>query len=106
MTAASALDGFLVSFPGSAHPPRRLRPGARLAEVLTAVDSPLLFGCRTGVCGTCAVTVVPLGAGRLAPPAGEEAELLALFHPGRDDVRLACQIDLSADVAVTPVAAG
>jgi ferredoxin len=94
---------FLVAFPGSSYPPRRLPAGRHLSEVLDSATSPLLFGCRTGVCGTCAVRVTPLSAGRLGPPAEDEAELLALFHPGRSDTRLACQLDLSADVGLTPV---
>jgi ferredoxin len=105
MTAADA-GVFAVSFPGSGHPPVRLPGGAPLSAHLTPANSPLLFGCRTGICGTCAVAVTVGDGGALPPPSADEAEVLDVVCPERPGARLACQIDLRADIAVAPVAAG
>ena len=93
---------FAVRFGGFVHPPLRLAGGARLLDHLDIENSPVLFGCRTGICGTCAVHVEVL-EGTLAPPDHEEAELLALVRPGDATVRLACQLVLTADIRVAPV---
>lgn len=58
--------------------------------MLTAQNSPVLFGCRTGICGTCLVTVT----GQVAPPDADEQEMLEVLAPGIPNARLACQIDL------------
>jgi ferredoxin len=94
---------FAVRFRDSVHPPLRLAGGARLLDHLDIGNSPVLFGCRTGICGTCAVHVEAL-EGALPPPDHEEAELLALVRPGDAAVRLACQLVLTADICVEPVA--
>ena len=39
----------------SGHAPVCLDERAELSRELDVSNSPLLFGCRTGVCGTCAV---------------------------------------------------
>jgi ferredoxin len=44
------------------------------------------------------VSVAALDGGRLASAAGDERELLDLLCPGRPDARLACQLDLAADI--------
>jgi ferredoxin len=95
---------FLVHFPASGHPPVRLPRGPSLSQYLTPVNSPLLFGCRTGICGTCVVAVTVVPGGVLAPPAEDEAELLSLICPARADARLACQLDLTAHIGVEPIA--
>ena len=91
---------FAVRF-RSAHPPLHLASGARLLDHLDIENSPVLFGCRTGICGTCAVHVDVLD-GVLAPPDRDEAELLALLRPGDATARLACQLVLTADIRVAP----
>jgi ferredoxin len=94
----TARETFLVRFPGSGFPALRLPRGPHLSELLTPENSPVLFGCRTGICGTCLVSVAVLDGGRLASAAGDERELLDLLCPGRPDARLACQLDLAADI--------
>lgn len=96
-------DDFLVRFGRSGHAPVRLPGGAGLAEHLTVQNSPLLFGCRTGICGTCVVRVTVLGGTGLEPPGEDEAELLAIICPGRSEARLACQLRLTADIDVVPL---
>ena len=100
--SAPGRDTLVVEFPGSPHLPLRLATGARLLDHLSIENSPVLFGCRTGICGTCAVHVEVL-AGALAAPDGDEAELLALVHPGDATVRLACQLELTADLRLARV---
>jgi ferredoxin len=94
---------FVVSFE-SGHPPIRLAAGARLLDHLDIENSPVLFGCRTGICGTCAVRVATL-QGELVPPETEEAELLALVCPGDASARLTCQLSLTADVRLATLMA-
>lgn len=93
---------FEVSF-RSGHAPVKVGADTPLSDRLTAANSPVLFGCRTGICGTCASRVEVVGAGKLEPIGGEEAETLRLFCPGQPQARLLCQIRLTADVRVEPL---
>jgi len=86
-----------VSFAGDTHPPVDLPAHANLSEHLTVQNSPLLFGCRTGVCGTCVVRV----EGELPPPEEDEMDLLEIIAAGDARARLACQLDLCADILIT-----
>jgi ferredoxin len=95
----AAADQVTVSFdPG--HAPVRLPRHTPLAEALDVTNSPLLFGCRTGACGTCMIEVEPAGA--LPPPSDDERELLEIFAPGDPKARLACQLDLACDLRCRP----
>lgn len=80
-----------VRFPGTRFQPIILDQGANLSEHLTVENSPVLFGCRTGICGTCLVRVT---AGELPPPGDEEQDLLDVMAPKDSKARLACQLDL------------
>lgn len=90
-----------VRFDG-AYPAVQLPCGSRLLDHLTMENSPVLFGCRAGMCGTCLVRVEPTGDGALEPPAAAEVELLDIIAPGEPRARLACQVVLTADVRVAP----
>lgn len=85
-----------VSFPGSAHPPLAFPAMTRLSEHLTVANSPVLFGCRTGICGTCAAVV----SGAVPPPGSDEREVLEAYAPGVPGARLLCQLDLVADIEI------
>jgi ferredoxin len=90
---------------GSAGAPRaRLPRGTNLSEALTIENSPLLFGCRTGICGTC-LSRVEVRRGELAPPTADEKDVLTLLCPNEPKARLACQIRLSADLSIEPIKA-
>jgi ferredoxin len=80
----------------SKHPPIQLAPHSPLSSYLTIQNSPVLFGCRTGICGTCLVKVT----GNIAPPNLAERELLEILAPGDRQARLACQIDLTSDLEI------
>lgn len=85
-----------VGFPNTAFPAIHLAPHQPLADVLTVQNSPVLFGCRTGICGTCLVTV----SGDIPPPDADEQEMLDVLAPGLSKARLACQIDLVNDIEI------
>ncbi|MDB4968631.1 MAG: ferredoxin [Myxococcales bacterium] len=87
-----------VHFFDDAYAPVELTAGATLSEHLDVGNSPLLFGCRTGICGTCLVRV----EGELPPPSEEERELVEMLAPGDPQARLACQLRLVGDVRVGP----
>ena len=74
-----------------------LENNQNLAEYLTVENSPILFGCRTGICGTCLVII----EGDIPPPSEEEKELLEILAPENPKARLACQIQLTKDIQVT-----
>jgi len=88
----------IVSFPGTEYPPLLLEKHQNLSESLTIQNSPVLFGCRTGICGTCIVVV----EGKIPPPDDAEKEVLETLASGNFQVRLACQLDLTSDIAITP----
>lgn len=80
--------------------PIEVTAGQPLAEVLTVQNSPVLFGCRTGLCGTCVVGVV----GDLGEASIEELEILELYAAGNSLARLACQLQVRGDVVLTSIA--
>ena len=71
-----------------------------MSEHLTIENSPVLFGCRTGICGTCLVEVEEERNGQLLAPAADESELLEIIAPDLSRARLACQIELRADIKI------
>jgi ferredoxin len=86
----------VISFPNSTFPPLTLPIKAKVADYLTIENSPILFGCRTGLCGTCLVKVT----GKIPPPQPEESEILEIFAPQDSQARLACQIKLTGDITI------
>ena len=85
-----------VSFPGTDYPPITLQPHQNLSEHLTIQNSPVLFGCRTGICGTCLVEVI----GDIPAALADEREMLDTLALKVPNVRLACQIDLTANIEI------
>ncbi|WP_353931565.1 2Fe-2S iron-sulfur cluster-binding protein [Okeanomitos corallinicola TIOX110] len=85
-----------VSFPGSDFETIILDIHSQLSEHLTIQNSPVLFGCRTGICGTCLVEVV----GDIPPPKTDEQEMLEILATNNKKARLACQIDIISDVEI------
>ena len=93
-------DSYTVSFSPESHPPVTLASGAILSEHLTIGNSPVLFGCRTGICGTCLIEVEEERRGTLRVPADDEKELLEIIAPEISRGRLACRIELCADITI------
>lgn len=82
---------------GKEFPAVEVESGSNPSLVLNSSNSPVLFGCRTGVCGTCLVEVLN-GAEALEPPNQAEKEILEVFAPENERARLACQLTISSDV--------
>jgi ferredoxin len=87
----------IISFKNTDYKPITLEKHQKLSEHLTVQNSPVLFGCRTGICGTCLVII----EGDIPPPSEEEREILELFAPENQQARLACQLDLTNDIEIT-----
>ena len=92
------MTSFTVNFIDSDKPAVSLQKGAKLAEHLDATNSPLLFGCRTGICGTCLVRV----QGQIEPADADEEEVLEIFAPNDPEARLACQLRCNGDIVIGP----
>lgn len=74
-----------------------------LMDACDATAAPLLFSCRSGECGICALHV-ERGAGSVDPPTARELGTIALRLPRADPrTRLGCRIRLRAEGAVEPV---
>lgn len=89
-----------IEFPGTTFPPVELPDLASLPLHLTVQNSPVLFGCRSGLCGTCLVEVEPISVDRPEPPDDAEREALEIYAPANPRARLACQLVLTADVRI------
>jgi ferredoxin len=88
-----------VSFGDASFAPVEVPGGCELAEHLDVHNAPVLFGCRTGLCGTCASVV----EGDLPPPSADEAEVLDLEAPGVSGARLLCQLRPTSDLRIVRV---
>ena len=87
-----------IEFPGTTFAPLELPDLASLPLHLTVQNSPLLFGCRSGLCGTCLIEIEadePLPAHDSA-----EAEALEIYAPGNPHARLACQLPVSTGLRI------
>ena len=91
------VQGCKVGFPGTDYQTLMLEKHSNLSEYFTVQNSPVLFGCRTGICGTCLVVI----DGDIPPPSEEEKELLETLAPENSRARLACQLDLTSDIKIT-----
>ncbi|MBD2564236.1 MULTISPECIES: 2Fe-2S iron-sulfur cluster-binding protein [Nostoc] len=85
-----------ISFPGSDFVTITLECHQSLSEHLTIQNSPVLFGCRTGICGTCLVEVI----GDIFPPQPDEQEMLEILAANHPHARLACQLDVTGNVEI------
>jgi ferredoxin len=88
---------YTLSFPDSKFAHLAVEAGVRLSVVLDATNSPALFGCRTGLCGTCAMVIV----GDLSEPDEDESEVLEIYAPDVSNARLACQIRVCGDLVLS-----
>lgn len=88
-----------LEFPESGKPAIDLKDGDSLSEKLTIQNSPILFGCRIGICGTCAIEVLETEK-PLSPRSRDESDFLDNMAPGRDNVRLACQIRVRGNMKI------
>ena len=80
---------FEIHFENSTFPPVKVPENENLSEYLHACNSPILFGCRSGLCGTCLIEVID---GQTEPPDLAEMEALEVYAEGNPRARLACQL--------------
>ncbi len=75
-----------------------VRENSELSKELDASNSPILFGCRTGICGTC-LLIVEEGAENTNDVGEDELEFLEIVS---DDpkARLGCLLKCSGPVKV------
>lgn len=92
------MNSHIVHFPDSQYPAVTIN-NQPLSIALTLQNSPILFGCRTGICGTCLVSAT----GELLPPTSEEKEVLSILAPQNPAARLACQIHATGDLSLSPL---
>ncbi|MEM9152445.1 MAG: 2Fe-2S iron-sulfur cluster-binding protein [Cyanobacteria bacterium P01_F01_bin.3] len=88
-----------IEFPNTDYPSVLLDDGSPVSIALNLQNSPILFGCRTGICGTCLVTAT----GNMLPPTEDEQEVLSILAPNHPSARLACQLKPTGNLALTPL---
>ena len=91
-----------ISFDDDDYPPLEAELGMWLNLVLDQPGSPVTFGCRSGLCGTCAIQVTQTSVKLNAPDEGEQ-ETLDVVWPDRSDLRLACVMQAEGDMTIKAV---
>lgn len=92
---------FNISFTDTKYAPVVLNEGAELSENLTVQNSPILFGCRIGICGTCLIRVHEESLDSpLHPRTHNESEFIEGLFPGDSGLRLACQIKINTNIKI------
>ena len=94
---------FEIKFDGDNCAPVMVENGQELSEVLDSTNSPLLFGCRTGICGVCIVEILDVKDGELPAANQNEAESLDLYAPQNPKARLACQLSACASLKIKKI---
>ena len=92
---------YKISFTDSKYPDVELDENDELSETLTAKNSPILFGCRTGICGTCLIQVHEEGPEPLHSRTNDEVDFLEELYPGNKSYRLACQVRVNTNVKIS-----
>ena len=91
---------YRVTFPDNPdYDPVELAEDTPLSEAFDASNSPVLFGCRTGICGTCLVEITPDAP--LPAPEEYEQEVLDIYAEDNPKARLCCQVRLRANCAIS-----
>ena len=90
---------YQISFPNTDRSAILVTNNSLLSDSLTIQNSPVLFGCRTGICGTCLVAI----RGNIPPPDPDELEILEIFAPDNPLARLACQITVIGDLEIVEI---
>jgi ferredoxin len=92
-----------LEFAVEGYAPLQVQEEDSLSRQLNIENSPVLFGCRTGICGTCLIEVLEVRNGELPAPSSDELETLEIYAPGNPRARLACQIEVKADMKIRPM---
>lgn len=91
--------GHKIKFVNSDVDEMEIEEGVSPSEVMNVENSPVLFGCRTGICGTCLVNIIE-GGENLSAPDENEQEVLEIVAPDHPNARLACQIKVKGEVKI------
>ena len=87
-----------IKFNKSYFKPLEIPDNTNLSEYLDKLNSPVLFGCRTGICGTCLIEIIE--SENSTPPSANELETLELLAPNNSKARLACQLVCSGEIHI------
>jgi ferredoxin len=90
---------YRIKFQGSDKSFIDLNAGECLSNNLTIQNSPILFGCRIGICGTCAIEVIEADS-QLEERTQDENDFLENMAPGNKRARLACQIHINTNMTI------
>jgi ferredoxin len=93
---------YRISFQDSHKLSVDLEAGDCLSEKLNIHNSPILFGCRIGICGTCAIEILE-SDGKLSERTQDEKDFLENMAPGNEKARLACQIHINTNMKVKKI---
>jgi len=93
----------LIEFIGSGKAPIELNNGDNLSEKLNIHNSPILFGCRIGICGTCSIEILEVQGTPLHGRTHDEKGFLEALVPGEENIRLACQIHINTNLKVKKI---
>ncbi|MBL7546164.1 MAG: (2Fe-2S)-binding protein [Bdellovibrionaceae bacterium] len=96
------MSKYKISFADDEFDPVELPEQANLSEYLTVQNSPILFGCRIGICGTCLVEIITED-GSLNERTENEREFLEAVYPEEKKCRLACQVNLNTNIKVKKI---
>jgi len=88
-----------IYFDDASYAPVSAPQGSALAEILTPENSPIAFGCCSGMCGACLSEVDDLDQS-LTEMSDHELETLELFGQDKRNARLACQLKLTGDLKI------
>jgi ferredoxin len=77
----------------------RLPRSAYLSDAIELGVAGLIFGCRAGACGICAIEVTE-GMENLSPCEESEAGMLEALGFDQGSMRLACQCRLYGDIVI------
>lgn len=96
------MQQYKVEFPGTDYPSVVIEANEKLPDVLNDENSPIPFGCRNGICATCLVDIVEAD-GKLAEPLEEEQLTLEICAPDNPKARLACQLNITANIKIKKI---
>jgi ferredoxin len=88
-----------ITFVNSQHAPVEVACEQNLSESLNSSNSPVLFGCRTGVCGACVVKIHS-GIEQLDKMSAADEEVVLVMVDDPTAVRLGCQLYPKGDLEI------
>lgn len=94
---------YTINFPDTQYKSINVPENAKLTEYLTPTNSPVLFGCCNGICGTCLIEVLDIQEGTLIPPSPDEQDTLENYVEDLPNARLACQLKINANLAIRKI---